>query len=309
MPNAPLDRTSRLRDAAVDLHNFLETNAAAARSGRLSEEKERELLRLAERLRLTSEETDSVQAEQRKPSTSPESIGHIKPSTSLASIGRLPNLSDSIGEFRRSLDRQMGWLRQVRSFSESLSRVGSISESLALSRPTFGQPSYSVPPGLTPAAKADTDRSPRDEHGEAMRAIQEYFFDPAFIDGLGETLRENAPVKPPKETERVGEKPRPRALTISPALSPSDQAPAAPPSKGKLNAETRAMAVATKWAGEHRALTVAGIAREAGCSKSYLYRCERFMALFKSFAQNGSTPPRGWKSRETGEFEAYDAGE
>lgn len=93
----------------------------------------------------------------------------------------------------------------------------------------------------------------------------------------------------------------PVEATPAPAVAPSKDKAAS----SKLSATKRAMVIATDWAGEGRDLAVANIAREAGCSPSYLHRQKKFMSLLNQLARSGKAPPKGWKSGETGALEAY----
>ena len=97
--------------------------------------------------------------------------------------------------------------------------------------------------------------------------------------------------------------------------APPPPAPEAPAVEGpkahegeprpKPTAENRAMALATQWATDGKPLSVSEIAKAVGCSREHLYRCETFKRLLASHKAPKSPPPRGRKSRETGEFEAW----
>lgn len=74
----------------------------------------------------------------------------------------------------------------------------------------------------------------------------------------------------------------------------------------KGDVEDRAMLALTRRAKEGLPITVASIARDVGCSPSYLYRRKRFMELLQLSRRPRVPLPRGRKDRDTGELEAWE---
>jgi hypothetical protein len=67
-----------------------------------------------------------------------------------------------------------------------------------------------------------------------------------------------------------------------------------------------ALGVAFKWLKEGQSLSVGLIAKEVGCSASYLYRCKPLMDFLASAGGEKKDRPRGSKDRDTGTVEAWD---
>jgi hypothetical protein len=76
------------------------------------------------------------------------------------------------------------------------------------------------------------------------------------------------------------------------------------PPKMKMSAVARASGVLYEWAKAGRKLTITGIAREAGCDRTHLYRSQEFRDLLMTY--RGARPPKGSKNAKTGELEAWD---
>jgi hypothetical protein len=86
-----------------------------------------------------------------------------------------------------------------------------------------------------------------------------------------------------------------------------NQIPRAAGSNRPFSAENRAMAVALERIKDGRSIAVSQIAKDAGCSPSYLYRCKRFIVFMESVGVDRASLTRGSKDRDTRALEAWDA--
>jgi hypothetical protein len=86
---------------------------------------------------------------------------------------------------------------------------------------------------------------------------------------------------------------------------------ATPPADGVIpaakppSAENRALAVALRHVREGQPPVITRIAKEVGCSASYLHRCKGFKSFLAAHQGDGSNLPRGRKDRETRDLEAW----
>jgi hypothetical protein len=90
-------------------------------------------------------------------------------------------------------------------------------------------------------------------------------------------------------------------------LQPEGSDPS-PPEDQALSAENRALAVLLEHVKKGNPIVMSKIARKAGCSTSYLYRCPRFMAFKAALDGSPSDLPCGQKSTQGG-LEAWAEGD